>query len=302
MLAASVNPADLNMIEGTYGIKPKKFPSVPGIEGVGEVLYADPASGLKPGDWVVPKIANGFLGTWQPYIVANNGDMIKLQSKLPLVSAATILGNPITAYRMLKEFETLKPGDCVLQNGGNSAVGEAVIQLCREFQLQCISLIRPRPKFELKPLKARLLSLGNRDTKIITEDELKSTMKGKRAQLGLDCIGGKSAMDVIRFLESSRTMVTYGGMSRDPVIIRASQLIFNDIRIKGFWLSRDAEMNSWDNQTKVINEFTSLMASGKFVPPVHKLLPLAKYRVAFKDKGQKGVKYIFTFDNKKAKE
>lgn len=37
--------------------------------------------------------------------------------------------NPPTAYRMLKDFVDLKPGDTVIQNGANSAVGKAVIQV-----------------------------------------------------------------------------------------------------------------------------------------------------------------------------
>lgn len=37
--------------------------------------------------------------------------------------------NPPTAYRMLKDFVDLKPGDTVMQNGANSAVGRAVIQV-----------------------------------------------------------------------------------------------------------------------------------------------------------------------------
>ena len=38
MLAAPINPADINMIEGTYPVKPDKFPAIGGNEGVGEVL------------------------------------------------------------------------------------------------------------------------------------------------------------------------------------------------------------------------------------------------------------------------
>ena len=36
ILAAPINPADLNTIEGTYGVKPE-LPATPGIEGCGVV-------------------------------------------------------------------------------------------------------------------------------------------------------------------------------------------------------------------------------------------------------------------------
>ena len=39
--------------------------------------------------------------------------------------------SPPTALRMLEEYVALQPGDTVIQNGANSAVGRNVIQLCR---------------------------------------------------------------------------------------------------------------------------------------------------------------------------
>lgn len=117
---------------------------------------------------------------------------------MDLVTAATISVNPCTAYRMLKDFEKLEPGDCVIQNGGNSAVGQAVIQLCREFGLKCVSLVRPRDDF--KQLKAKLMTLGNSDTVIITDDDLRGMMRDFKAKLALNCVGGKSATDIMRVL------------------------------------------------------------------------------------------------------
>jgi len=117
---------------------------------------------------------------------------------MDVVTAATISVNPCTAYRILKDFENLQPGDCVIQNGGNSGVGQAVIQLCREFGLKCVSLVRPREDF--KQLKAKLLALGNSDTTIITDEDLRGMMKDFKAQLALNCLGGKSATDILRML------------------------------------------------------------------------------------------------------
>ena len=46
--------------------------------------------------------------------------------------AAMLKINPITAWRMLHDFVRLEKGDWVIQNAANSAVGRAVILLCRE--------------------------------------------------------------------------------------------------------------------------------------------------------------------------
>jgi trans-2-enoyl-CoA reductase len=54
MLAAPINPADLNMIEGVYGVKPK-LPAIGGNEGVGTIIGVGSAvKGLSVNDNVIP--------------------------------------------------------------------------------------------------------------------------------------------------------------------------------------------------------------------------------------------------------
>jgi trans-2-enoyl-CoA reductase len=53
-LAAPINPADLNMVEGVYPIGPKA-PAVGGNEGVAEVLaVGSKVKGIAVDDWVIP--------------------------------------------------------------------------------------------------------------------------------------------------------------------------------------------------------------------------------------------------------
>lgn len=86
-----------------------------------------------------------------------------------MASAATIAVNPCTAYRMLKDFENLKEGSTVIQNGANSAVGQAVIQIAKFFNINTINVVRDRPDFE--SLRSHLISLGA--THVVVENELR---------------------------------------------------------------------------------------------------------------------------------
>ena len=52
MLAAPINPADINIIQGNYGTS-TDLPAVAGNEGVG-VVEESGSSSLKKGDWVIP--------------------------------------------------------------------------------------------------------------------------------------------------------------------------------------------------------------------------------------------------------
>jgi len=57
----------------------------------------------------------------------------------------------------------------------------------------------------------------------------------------------------------SATMVTYGGMSKKPVQIPTSVLIFKDIRLTGFWLSRWMEEHSAQEKTVMFNAIWDLI-------------------------------------------
>ena len=77
MLAATVNPADINTIQGVYAVKPP-LPSIPGNEGVGEVLDVGSkvCPSIKPGDRVIPRL--NAWGTWRTHAVASYKDLIKV--------------------------------------------------------------------------------------------------------------------------------------------------------------------------------------------------------------------------------
>lgn len=57
--------------------------------------------------------------------------LIRVRNDIPVEGAATLMINPATALRMLEDYVPLKEGDWVVQNGANSAVGLAVIQIAK---------------------------------------------------------------------------------------------------------------------------------------------------------------------------
>jgi trans-2-enoyl-CoA reductase len=67
---------------------------------------------------------------------------VKVPNDIPAAYASTLTINPATAYCLLREFETLKPGDVIIQNGANSMVGLAVIQMARDMGVKTINVVR----------------------------------------------------------------------------------------------------------------------------------------------------------------
>ncbi|XP_024090018.1 enoyl-[acyl-carrier-protein] reductase, mitochondrial isoform X3 [Pongo abelii] len=232
MLAAPINPSDINMIQGNYGLLPE-LPAVGGNEGVAQVIaVGSNVTGLKPGDWVIP--ANAGLG------------------------------------------------DSVIQNASNSGVGQAVIQIAAALGLRTINVVRDRP--DIQKLSDRLKSLGAE--RVITEEELRRPeMKNffkemPQPRLALNCVGGKSSTELLRQLARGGTMVTYGGMAKQPVIASVSLLIFKDLKLRGFWLSQWKKDHSPDQFKELILTLCDLIRRGQLTAPACSQVPLQDYQSA----------------------
>lgn len=253
---------------------------------------------LQSGDRVIPFAS--LLGTWRTHAIFQSENLYKVPKDVQDANAATITVNPSTAFRMLRDFIQLKSGDTVIQNGGNSAVGQAVIQLCRIWNIRSVNVIRDRPN--VNELKNTLKSLGA--TEVLTEEEIRTTTLFKSGtlpvpKLGLNCVGGKSATNVMRHLGARGVLVTYGAMSREALTIPNSALIFKDIALRGFWMSKWSKEHSAEERQQMYEKLFQLMASGDFKPPMHRLVPLSQYKQALEQladvKGMTGEKILFDF-------
>ncbi len=118
------------------------------------------------------------------------------------IQAGTVSINPCTAYRMLRDFTTLNEGEWFIQNGANSGVGRAAIQLGKKWGYKSVNIIRSREdKAAEDKLREELLDIGA--DVVITDAELQSqgikdmskewTNGGREPiRLGLNCVNGKA--------------------------------------------------------------------------------------------------------------
>jgi trans-2-enoyl-CoA reductase len=173
MLAAPINPSDINQIEGRYAILPP-LSAVGGNEGVGRIVnVGNGVTHLAVDDHVIP--IRACQGTWRKQLICHSSGWIKIPKSIRVEHASMLAINPCTAYRMLKDFVELKPEDVIVQNGANSAVGQAVIQIARVMGLHTINIVRDREN--LAYMKTRLQHLGA--TIVCTENELHSNAQLK---------------------------------------------------------------------------------------------------------------------------
>lgn len=294
MRRAPIHPADLNTIEGTYGI-PREPPAVGGGEGVGVIAKVGAGvEGLRLGQMV--RLPAG-VGTWREFFVAEAAQLRHLPEGLTLDQAAGLTVNPPTAWRMLEDFVSLAPGDWIAQNAANSAVGRCVIQIARQRGWKTVNLVRrPEVVAELKALGAEAV--------LVEEGEVSRRVReitgSSPVRLALNAVGGESAQNLARILSPGGTLVTYGGMSRRPFAVGAGPLIFKDLRYRGFWITRWFQEASPQTAEAMLAEIATLMRAGKLEIPVARRFSLEEAGAAIacaQTSGRRG-KVMFAMDGR----
>ena len=194
------------------------------------------------------------------------------KDKLSAQQVGTVSVNPVTAWRLLKDFVALREGEWFVHNGANSGVGRAAIQLGKRWGLKSIAVVRGRGGKVGEKLKRELEDLGAE--KVVTDvevadkgfkDRVKEWTNGGREEvkLALNCVGGDMAMAMAKVLSAGGCMVTYGAMSKAPMRVGASMLIFKDLRFEGFWVSRWGDRNP-EEKKKTVDEILGLIREGEF--------------------------------------
>lgn len=268
MLHAPINPADINVLEGKYGQLPQ-LPAVVGNEGVGRVeAVGEGVTDWKVGDLLLPMCR----GTWCRYLVVDAAQAVPLPAGIDPEQAAMLTVNPATALLLLEILSPRAEGDWVVQNASNSGVGRSVIQIARLLGLRTINVVR-RP--ELVP---ELQALGG-DLVVLEEDDLRQTVKetcGKnRPRLGLNAVGGPSALNLANVLADGGRLVTFGGMGKQPLKVPIGQLIFRDLAYVGFWLTRWQAKASREEIRETYGRLAGWVVEGKLTQPVDRKFALA---------------------------
>ncbi len=271
--AATINPSDYGMISGSYG-RLRELPAIAGREGVGQV---DALGQGVTSVGVGARVRFPEEGVWQEYTCVPAEDLFLVDSTVPVEQAAISFINPPTAYCLLTKMVDLEAGDWIVQNAGNSAVGMSVIQKAKAKGLKTISQVRREELVE--PLRAmgadHVVLEGSGWPK-----QVKELTGGAPVRLALNSIGGESAIDQIKALGEGATQVTFGGMVGDKVRFPTRFLIFNDIRLVGFWWDKFCKTQGAGAVRAVMDEVYGMMRDGGLKLPIEASYPLAEIKEA----------------------
>lgn len=262
MLFSPINPADLNFIQGNYGVKPE-LPASPGIEGCAEVLESR-AEGFSKGDKV---IFIERVGTWQSHIVCDASKALRIPSEIAPEQAAMLKVNPATAWQILHAYADLKPGDWVIQNAANSGVGQSLIQVAKQLGLRTINTVRREGlEDELKALGADHVLLDDGDLVAKVREICGDNMP----KLASNAVGGDSALRQMDALAEHGTQVTFGAMSMRSLKVPNKFLIFKGISLRGLWITKWIAAAPREEIQQVYDQLANWVIEGKLTQSIEK--------------------------------
>ncbi len=272
--AASLNYPDLLMTRGEYQFKPEP-PFTSGLEFAGEVLEADPESGLTPGDRVMGGNKTGAFAE-RACVPADKLSMMPQGMDFP--TAAAMGAAYSTAFTGLVELGGLQEGQWVLVHGASGGVGLAACDLARAMGARVIATTGSPDKV------GRIAALARPDAVIVAEGRFREAVSdltgGALADIVFDPVGG----DV--FDESTRC-VAFGGklMVVGFTSGRIADIATNIPLIKGFsvvGLRAGEYARRFPERGRAIQSaIIRLAEAGAITPAIDRTLLLSRWREGF---------------------
>jgi len=292
MSAAPINPADLNQIEGKYPVRPE-LPATPGFEGAGVIVELGAGvNGLTSGALV---IVPHNVGTWRDAVAVKAEELVVVPDGIEPVQAAMLKINPLTAWRLLHDYVDLQKGDWLIQNAANSAAGRDVIQIAHELGYKTVNVVRRAELVEELRAEGGDIVLVDDDN---LREEVKSATGGTSIRLGLNSVGGDSALRLANCLAPGGTLVSFGAMSLQPLKIPTGLLIFKDLRFRGIWINKWYDNATPSERMETFHPLFDMARRGLLKTKVEKTYPLSEVKAAVTHaaQGKRNGKIILEFE------
>lgn len=262
IVLSTIHNHDLWTIRGTYGYKPE-LPARAGTEAVGIVdALGEGVDGLQVGQRVA---TGGTFGVWAEYVVTPAAGLVPVAAGLPDEMAAQLVSMPFSAISLLHSLD-LQPGDWIVQNTANGAVGRMVAQIAQARGIHVIGLVRRQSAVD----ELAQQGIGN----VVSTDadgwreKALAIADGARIVAGVDSVGGTASNDVLSLLSDNGTLVIFGSMGAGKLELSAGDIIFRQATVKGFWGNVVSKTMDAETRGALFGELSRYLADGTLTLPV----------------------------------
>jgi NADPH:quinone reductase-like Zn-dependent oxidoreductase len=181
--------------------------------------------------------------------------------------------NPFTAAGLL---DGVAAGAWVVQNAATSAVARIVTRLAKKRGIRTISVVRNEARSdELREAGA--------DAVLVDGPELAGRVRevtGAPVVRALDAVAGEAAGRLFECVSEGGELVCYGLLEGDRVVLPAAQLVFRDVRVRGFSRLRSFGAMELAHRRAIEAELLELFAAGVLETEIEATYPLEEVAAA----------------------
>ncbi len=270
LVLAPIHNHDLWTIRGSYGVKPA-LPAVGGsealgvVDGLGEGVVG-PALGTRV-------VIAGVAGLWAESFIVPAARAIVLPDEIDDATACQLIAMPLSTLMLLEDL-ALEPGQWMVQNAANGAVGRLVATFAKSRGINVVGLVRRDAGV------AELAALGI-DKVVSTaekgwETKVAAITGGAPILRGVESVGGEAAREMLSLLAPGGRLIAFGSMSGAPLVIPSGELIFRRITVEGFWGAARSAETSREDMGRMIGELIGMAAAGTLRLAVDEIFPLER--------------------------
>ena len=262
-----INYADTHQIENAY-LSPQTLPLIPGLEVVGLT---------NSGRRVLAAVEHGG---YAQKAIANKALLMDIPEGISDAQALCMLVQGSTAWHILKTVGHLSRDESVVVHAAAGGVGTIAIQLAKLWGAKVIAVTSSPEKSELaKSLGADVVVDANAED---LAQAMVAANNGKKIDLVLEMVGGKTFDASLSVLAPFGRLVTYGNASRTaPKAVQPGSLITGTKTVTGFWLAHC--FGHKELLHDVIGELFALVIAGKLHPVIGANYPLSAAVQAHRD-------------------
>ncbi|PWH06401.1 NADPH:quinone oxidoreductase [Brachybacterium endophyticum] len=274
MVLSPIHNHDLWTVRGSYGVKPE-LPARAGTEALGVVEQlgegvTQPAVGQRV-------VATSQLGVWAELFTAPADSLIPVPDGLDDETAAQLAAMPFSALSLLQQLD-LAPGETLVQNAANGAVGRLISQFARARGVNVVGLVRRSSGVD-ELAEQGITGVVATDTEG-WEERARALIGDAPARAGIDSVGGEAAGQVMSLLADGGKLVVFGAMAAPVMEIPSGPVIFRDLHIEGFWGATVSKEMPTEERSELFREIIGRLLEGSVTLPVEATYPIAEARQA----------------------
>jgi NADPH:quinone reductase-like Zn-dependent oxidoreductase len=270
MTLSPIHNHDLAIVRGVYGYRPS-LPAVPGTEAVGIVdALGDGVQGLRIGQRVATASTNGV---WAQHFIASASKLVPVPDALADEAACQLLAMPLSALMLLEDLR-MAPGQWLVQNAANGAVGKVLATLAGIRGIHAVNLVRREAA--LADLAAAGIGNGVSTEQAGWQQRVTAITGGAPIVRAVESIGGEAAQQLMSVLGENGELLSFGSLTFKPLVIGAEQLIFKQTVVKGYWASKRLAATPPAELARMIGELARLVIDGTLKLPVDAVFELSR--------------------------